>query len=555
MNTVMNAPKTNGMATPTAPRQYPSGTINVTDREVRDRLKFIGLTEKDLGVIAAWKSVCEGVADVLIDQFYSHIFQNPKAKSIVARHTTVDRQRPVVSKYVLSMFSGRIDNEYIEYRRRVGVRHDDIDLDANWYVAMYEVIRRVLTKAVKDAGATPEELIHFTEALGRLILVDIALCIQALMDSRRTKLENMEAKQRTTLADLIKEITTLTIAARDGNLKQRADESHFEGDVKKLVANVNTMLNAILMPIQEATDVLERIAARDLTARVMGKYQGDHARIKNALNTAAETLDQGLAHVQVSSEQVNGAADQISSSSQSLAQSTSEQASSLEEISASLEEITDMTRRNADNAKQASKRSDEMRTSTEHGVNNMNRLSDAISRIKKSSDQTAKILKTINEIAFQTNLLALNAAVEAARAGDAGRGFAVVAEEVRNLAQRSAEASTNTAELIEESVKNAESGVDLNQEVLENLATINNQANQVGAMMEAISSDSVQQNEAVEQITAGVDQLNTATQRNAANSEEFASASEELSSQASEMRSMVQNFQLTQNARRAPIYR
>jgi methyl-accepting chemotaxis protein len=172
-------------------------------------------------------------------------------------------------------------------------------------------------------------------------------------------------------------------------------------------------------------------------------------------------------------------------------------------------------------------------------------LSQAIDKIKASSDSTAKIVKTIDEIAFQTNLLALNAAVEAARAGDAGKGFAVVAEEVRNLAMRSAEAAKNTANMIEESVKNAEGGVSINQEVLKNLTEINNQVNKVSAVMAEIAAASDQQSQGVDQVNMAVEQMNQVTQQVAANAEESASAAQELSGQAEDMKSMVGAFRLT----------
>ena len=174
----------------------------------------------------------------------------------------------------------------------------------------------------------------------------------------------------------------------------------------------------------------------------------------------------------------------------------------------------------------------------------MKRLSQEIDKIKASSDKSVKILKSIDEIAFQTNLLALNAAVEAARAGEAGKGFAVVAEEVRNLAMRCAEASRNTAALIEESVKNAEGGVAINREVLKNLQEINTQVNQVTEMMSEIVAASEQQSQGIDQINIAVDQMNQVTQQTAANAEEAASASEELAGQAAEMRGMADSFNL-----------
>lgn len=254
--------------------------------------------------------------------------------------------------------------------------------------------------------------------------------------------------------------------------------------------------------------------------------------INKALNKVIHSLSSG-------SEQVSSASGQISKASQSLAEGASQQASSLEETSASLEEMASMTRQNSDNARQASAMANDARGSVEKSREAMSRMSEAIVKIKSSSDQTARIIKTIDEIAFQTNLLALNAAVEAARAGDAGKGFAVVAEEVRNLAQRSAEAAKTTSSLIEESRVNADHGVTVSQEVGEILSRIVEAVHKLVQLIGEVSSASEEQAKGIDQINTAVTQMDKLTQQNASSAEESASASEELSAQSQELAEMV----------------
>jgi methyl-accepting chemotaxis protein len=360
-------------------------------------------------------------------------------------------------------------------------------------------------------------------------------------------------KARHTIKTLITDANGLAAVASVGKLNERGDTNKYQGAYRELVASMNATLDAVVAPIQEATAILQRMAQRDLTARVQGDYQGDHAAIKTAINEAADALADALAQVAAGAEQVAAASGQISSGSQALAESSSEQASSLEEVSSSLQEMSSMTRQNAGNAREARGLAENARSVSERGVDSMQRLSEAIERIKASSDATAKIVKTIDEIAFQTNLLALNAAVEAARAGEAGKGFAVVAEEVRNLAMRSAEAAKNTASLIEDAVRNADGGVAINNEVTAQLREINVAIDKVRDVMSEIAAASEQQDEGVTQINTAVEQMNGVTQQVAANAEESASASEELASQADVMKATVASFTLNVQRAAAPV--
>ena len=249
-----------------------------------------------------------------------------------------------------------------------------------------------------------------------------------------------------------------------------------------------------------------------------------------------------ISGLQQGANEIAAAAKEMASASQSLAEGTTEQAASLEETSASLEEMSAMTKQNADNANQASSMMKEAKQIVEKVTRHMTDMSGAIGDITRSSEETGKIIKTINEIAFQTNLLALNAAVEAARAGEAGAGFAVVADEVRNLAMRASEAAKNTNALIENTIRAVRNGNELTsasqQAVNENSAI----SKKISQLVDEIVTASEEQAQGIFQIGVAVTEMDKVTQSTAANAEESAAASEELSAQAEQMKGYVENL-------------
>ncbi len=238
-------------------------------------------------------------------------------------------------------------------------------------------------------------------------------------------------------------------------------------------------------------------------------------------------------------QEVAAASNQVASSGQSLAQGSSEQASSLEETSASLEELAAMTNQNAENAGQADTLARETGETVQKANLTMQQLRRAMEKITQASDETAKIIKTIDEIAFQTNLLALNAEVEAARAGEAGAGFAVVADEVRNLAMRAAEAARNTAQLIETNLEDIKQGAELVNATDQAFGEVQDSVSKVSELVGEIAAASREQSQGIQQINQAATQMDKVTQQMAAMAEESAAASEELSAQSQTMLGQV----------------
>jgi methyl-accepting chemotaxis protein len=260
------------------------------------------------------------------------------------------------------------------------------------------------------------------------------------------------------------------------------------------------------------------------------------------VNSIIKPINNAIAGISDGAEQLTAASSQVSSASQQLAAGSSEQAASLEGTASSMEELSSMTKQNADHAQQAKAMMGEVQRIVENVNVNMLNMAEAIADVTKSSQETGKIIKTIDEIAFQTNLLALNAAVEAARAGEAGAGFAVVANEVRNLAIRSAEAAKNTSDLIENTIKNVIHGNELTKLTQDAFKENIEISAKIGNIIDEITAASQEQFQGIEQINKNVTEMDEVTQQTAVHAEESASSSEEMHAQAEKLKHFVRDL-------------
>ncbi|MCK5073008.1 MAG: CZB domain-containing protein [Bacteriovoracaceae bacterium] len=459
-----------------------------------------------------WKQRHLGLRNLLKDQMNEqHIWASEVSKIVIEKNSNIKIQTDSTKSHFGKFLRSTKLQEFIKISPKIGLIVEKVK---GPYESLYVSVRNVI-KAVKAREYKKAEDIYTHTSLP---LMDTVEKIIHEMIDFETTLTSAQAKaeeifQNETLVDL--GLMQNEFSKIREHLSEKSDDAK---DVLYHTVDTSEVMISIL----------------SVVAIVLGIFISIFLAlsISRAISRIVENLKTG-------SEQVSSASGQVSQSSQSMAEGASEQASSLEEISSSLEEMSSMTKQNADNVKQANSMAKDTKDEAEKGKESMQKMSDAIEKIKNSSDETAKIIKTIDEIAFQTNLLALNAAVEAARAGEAGKGFAVVAEEVRNLAQRSAEAAKNTAGLIEDAQNNSQNGVNMTKEVDEGLRSIVDSVQKVSGLIEEVSAATNEQAQGMEQINVAISQIDTVTQSNSASAEESAAASEELSGQASELQDMV----------------
>ncbi len=332
----------------------------------------------------------------------------------------------------------------------------------------------------------------------------------------------------------------------EGNMGEPLDYAENETEIGKTVKAINYFRLFQTEIIDDINYLLGEMAEGNfrLNSRCEGSYKGDYVQILESIRRINEKLSAALSEINVAAQQVDSGASQVSSASATLSQGATDQASSIQELSATISLISEMINSNAADSVEATERTSFAGSEVSSANEMMSELVKAMDEISASSDETKKIIKTIEDIAFQTNILALNAAVEAARAGDAGKGFAVVADEVRNLAGKSAEAANNTTALIENTVAAIERGNSLVNDVAARMNSVSDAAGAIAVINGKIAKASGEAADAIRQVTTGVDRISTVVQNNSATAEETAAASEQLSAQSNTCRDLVGQFTL-----------
>lgn len=461
----------------------------------------------------------------------------------------------------------------------------DSKIDSSRFSGMYKAVAESINKRTDDIV---HDVLSFLQCLGEFSNGNFAADIPRLPGKRElmnTTLDDL----RNNLKSVNRDISELVNHAVTGNLSNRVEVAAYKGDWASLMGELNDLLETIIAPIHEASEVMQHVSAGNFDHKMNGNYKGDFLEIKESINTTVNNIAsyideiskvlQNLSKNDLNQEitreyvgsfsnikialnniintfnsmicditsvagQVASGAKQISESSMTLATGAGGQASSVQELNTTILTINKSTSHNAESAKIAENLSDSSKSNAARGDKDMQNMLESMQGIKESSSKITNIIKVIDDIAFQTNLLALNAAVEAARAGEHGKSFAVVAEEVRTLASRSQSAAKETAGLIEESINRVDEGTKIAGETAAALRTIIDDVSKVADIITNIATASHEQANAIAQVTTGLSQITNVVQNNSSTTEEVASASEQLSSQAEIMQNLVSVFKM-----------
>jgi methyl-accepting chemotaxis protein len=479
------------------------------DHALNDRVAFMGLDDRARNALRDLRPVIRKEIGGALGAFYDKVKSTPETRKFFNDERHMDAASSLQAAHWDVIAQGDFSETYVKAVRTIGQVHARIGLEPRWYIGGYAIVTDRLMRATIDS-LWPKGIMskgdsskagEAASALMKAVMLDMDFAISVY-------LETIDAE------------------------RQRLEQVR--------VANEQSQ-NAVVAALGEA---LDRLAQGDLVGRMSAEVTPEFQKLKDDFNNAVGILEQTMSRIAGATEGIRSGSDEIGVAADDLSRRTEQQAASLEETAAALDEITSTVRRSAAGATQASEVVAGAKTEAERSGIVVDQAVAAMGEIESSSREIGNIIGVIDEIAFQTNLLALNAGVEAARAGEAGRGFAVVAQEVRALAQRSAEAAKEIKTLISASTRQVEAGVGLVGQTGDALRGIVAKVAEIDALIVQISASAQEQATGLHQVNTAVNQMDQVTQQNAAMVEETTAATHSLKGQTAELVSLISAFRV-----------
>ncbi len=480
------------------------------DHAISERVAFMGLDDKARGALRELQPVIRKNIGPALDAFYAKVRANPETRKFFGddKHMQAAAGRQQSHWDVISR--AEFDETYVKAVRTIGQTHARIGLEPRWYIGGYAVVTEQLMRATINelwprglmAKGDPAKAGDALSALMKAVMLDMDFAISIYLETIEAERLRLEG-------------------VREAN--ERAQKA----------------------VVEALGDALDRLARGDLVGRLSTEVTPDFQKLKDDFNNAVGILEQAMGRVAEATDGIRSGADEIGAAADDLSRRTEQQAASLEETAAALDEITSTVRRSAAGAKKAQDVVIGAKAEAEKSGMVVDQAVAAMGEIETSSRSIGNIIGVIDEIAFQTNLLALNAGVEAARAGEAGRGFAVVAQEVRALAQRSADAAKEIKTLIANSTAQVDRGVGLVGQTGEALRGIVDKVAEIDALIVEISSSAQEQAQGLHEVNTAVNQMDQVTQQNAAMVEQTTAATHSLKGQTAELVKQVAGFSIS----------
>ena len=481
-----------------------SESTNVTD--IDKRTEFLGLIGKDRALLQTLQPLVEESIGPALDIFYKKISQTPETAAFFNNPDHINMAKGRQSKHWSIIASGKFDKDYVDGVTTIGKTHARIGLEPRLYIAGYALILEQMIHAVLTK--------RWPGILGRGKAGGLAAEVSVIV---KAALLDMDYAISVYLDEL-------------DNRRRVAEASRVEAETMQKMA------------LEQLAGALASLSAGDLEARLPAGLPGEFAGMSNHYNESIEGLRASISLVRDAAEQILTFSRDIAVATDNLSGRTEQQAASIEESSAALHQLSESVIGTAAGARKAATVTSDALTVARSSGEVVSEAVTAMGAIEKSSTEISKIIGVIDEIAFQTNLLALNAGVEAARAGEAGRGFAVVAQEVRELAQRSANAAKEIKTIIADSSKQVRTGVELVNQSGTSLADIINRVQELNGIISGIAAASGEQSSGLGEISSAINEMDTITQQNASMVDETSTQIGKLSGEVERLTESLRGF-------------